>query len=67
MWDVDSIQIILDFKVHKDIVNCCAVSPDEKLVISCDSSSRVLVKVCTFVNGRNLSYSAHTGMGDQNR
>ena len=67
MWDVDSKQIIFDFNEHKDIVNCCAVSPDDKWVISCDKSSAILVKVCTFVNGRNLSYSAHTGMGGQNR
>lgn len=63
---MDSKRIILDFKEHKDEVSCCAGSPDEQLVVSCDISSVLLVKLCNFVYDKNLSFSAIIGMGGQN-
>ena len=45
MWDVDSKKILQDFSEHHDTVFCCDFSPDEKLVLSCDCDSNVLVGV----------------------
>ena len=45
---MNSKQLVCDFKGHKYGVQCCAISSDEKLVLSADISSTVLVSSYNF-------------------
>lgn len=43
VWNVDSKQTTCTMNAHSAGVNCCAISPDDKLVLSGDGNSLVLV------------------------
>ncbi len=43
VWDCQRKTVLTDFKKHSYGVQCCALSPDETLVLSADIDSVVMV------------------------